>query len=413
MSHSRATTSPASTGRLERLGQILGAGFVDHALPLVAAREGFGLTGFAGVPTYNRATRESQYFFVNGRPVRDKVLIAAVQGAYVDYVPRDRFPVVALFLACDPRLVDVNVHPAKAEVRFRDAGLVRGLIVGAIREAIGGALSRTTPVGGDRVRAVFTARPHGGSWAPAASPQAPPGFAEAPQRSFRDLAEARSERLGDVAFLPQADMRRAEASTDAVAVEADAPLGAARTQLHDTYIVAQTRDGIVIVDQHAAHERLVYERLKAARAAAGIPRQVLLIPVVVELPAEAVTRLLDRADMLAELGLAIESFGPGAVSVREIPAALVGGDAAALVRDLADTLAADEHAQPLERRLDRVLATMACHHSVRAGRRLRPDEMNALLREMERTPGAGQCNHGRPTYVALRLADIERLFERR
>ena len=405
-----------AAGQLERLGQILGDDFVDNALPIAAEREGFRLTGFAGVPTFNRATRDSQYLFVNGRPVRDKVLVAAVHAAYVDHVPRERFPVVALFLACDPRAVDVNVHPAKAEVRFRDPGLVRGLIVGALREAIGGALHRAAAVGGDRARAVFTPERHAArpaSWDYRTSPQAPSGFAEAAQPSFRALAAAAAETLAVAPFFPP------EARTEPEPAPApeggrleEAPLGAARAQLHDTYIVAQTEDGIVLVDQHAAHERLVYERMKAARAASGIARQGLLIPAVVELPADDVARLIDAATMLEELGLVVDGFGPGAISVREVPAAL-RGDPAQLVRDVADTLAADGHALPLERRLDHVLATMACHHSVRAGRRLRPDEMNALLRDMERTPGAGQCNHGRPTFIKLKLAEIERLFERR
>ncbi|MDX7953686.1 DNA mismatch repair endonuclease MutL [Lichenihabitans sp. Uapishka_5] len=402
-----------AAGQLERLGQILGDDFVDNALAIEAEREGFRLSGFAGVPTFNRATRESQYLFVNGRPVRDKVLVAAVHAAYVDHVPRERFPVVALFLACDPREVDVNVHPAKAEVRFRDSGLVRGLMVGALREAIGGALHRAASVGGDRARAVFTpqragARPAG--WDARSSPQAPTGFAEAPQASFRALASAAAEVVADAPFFaPAARTDPAEPADE----REEAPLGAARAQLHDTYIVAQTPDGIVLVDQHAAHERLVYERMKAARATTGIPRQSLLIPAVVEMPGDAIARLLDAAALLEQLGLVVDGFGPGAVSVREVPAALAGGDVVRLLRDVAETLEADGHALPLERRLDHVLATMACHHSVRAGRRLRPDEMNALLRDMERTPGAGQCNHGRPTFIKLKLADIERLFERR
>ena len=399
-----------AAGRLERLGQIIGADFVDNALTLDAEREGFRLTGFAGLPTFHRATRESQYLFVNNRPVKDKVLVSAVVAAYIDHVPRDRFPVLALFLDGDLRQVDVNVHPAKAEVRFRDPGLVRGLIVGAIREAIGGALHRAASTGGNRAVQAFanrsSERPSDRRWEPEASPYAPAGFAEREQPSFRDAA-----RIGDdVPFFPASATFAPAPDTR---TSSDAPLGAARAQLHETYIVAQTSEGIVIVDQHAAHERLVYERMKAARQTAGIARQGLLIPVVVELDGESVARLLDAAPELAELGLVLDSFGRGAVAVREVPIDLVKGDIAGMVRDVADTLAAGEDAMPLARKLDGVLATMACHHSVRAGRRLHADEMNALLREMERTPGSGQCNHGRPTYISLKLSDIERLFARR
>ncbi|MCW6510499.1 DNA mismatch repair endonuclease MutL [Lichenifustis flavocetrariae] len=408
---------PTPAGLLERLGQILGTDFVENAMPLDALREGAALSGFAAVPTFHRATRESQYLFVNGRPVRDKVLIAAVHAAYIDHVPRERFPVVALFLSCDPKQVDVNVHPAKAEVRFRDPGLIRGLIVGAIREAIGGAIHRAAATGVDRVRQVFgdpmlrRETPSESAWSAAASPQAPAGFEEQAQRSFRDFARPSADLRRDEPFFvtPHPTTVRDQVPTDA---EATTPLGAARAQLHETYIVAQTHDGVVIVDQHAAHERLVYERMKQARAAAGIARQILLIPVVVELDPQAIADVLEQADTLAELGLVVESFGPGAVTVREVPAELAKGDIAGMVRDVAETLQADGHTQPLERKLDHVLATMACHHSVRAGRRLLVEEMNALLRDMERTPGSGQCNHGRPTFIKLKLADIERLFGR-
>ena len=399
-----------AVGRLERLGQILGPDFIDNALPVEAEREGFGLSGYAGLPTFHRATRDSQYLFVNGRPVRDKVLVSALAAAYADHLPRERFPVVALFLACDPSEVDVNVHPAKAEVRFRDAGLVRGLVIGALREAIAGALHRAASTGTDRTLRAFAARNASyevgrpAPWSPDASASAPLGFGEGRQPSFRDFAKPSADTRSDVPFF---------ASEGAADAASDAPLGAARAQLHETYIVAQTSNGIVIVDQHAAHERLVYERLKQARTVSGPRGQALLIPVVVELASEAATRLLASAADLAELGLGLDSFGPGAVAVREVPGDLLKGDIAAMVRDVADTLSADDSALPLERRLDHVLATMACHHSVRAGRRLHPDEMNALLRDMERTPGSGQCNHGRPTYIELKLSDIERLFGRR
>ncbi|HEX4768843.1 MAG TPA: DNA mismatch repair endonuclease MutL [Lichenihabitans sp.] len=413
-------------GRLTRVAQIVGEDFIDNALPLAAEKPGLALSGFVGLPTFHRATRESQYLFVNGRPVRDKLIASAVWAGYMDYVPRDRFPVLALFLACDPQTVDVNVHPAKAEVRFREPSLVRGLIVSAIRDALGGALHRAATTGGERTQEAVLVRnaspaPFAGrhsaartaalrplpakAWDWRQSPAVPadsgygPGFAEGVQASF--------ETLGD----PSADLRmpRDAAAADHVS----APLGAARAQLHETYIVAQTQDGIVIVDQHAAHERIVYEKLKRLRAEGGVARQGLLIPAVVELAPDAVALLLEHAETLDGLGLVVEPFGPGAVTVSEVPALIAKADVAALLRDLLDVLGEDGGAVPLERRLDHVLATMACHHSVRAGRRLVPEEMNALLRDMERTPGAGQCNHGRPTYVELKLGDIERLFGRR
>ncbi len=408
-------------GRLTRIAQVVGDDFVDNALPLRAEREspdgeGVALSGFIGLPTFHRGTRDGQYLFVDGRPVRDKLLTSALYAGYMDHVPRDRFPVVALFLRCGPRAVDVNVHPAKAEVRFRDSTLVRGLVVSAIRDGLSGAMHRASTTGGARTLDALAARSFGpsprnmgygaparpaGGWDPRRSVGAPaaPGFGEDAQARF--VSE------------PSADVRTAEPPADLAVADEDAPLGAARGQFHETYILAQTHDGIVIVDQHAAHERLVYERMKRLRAEGGIPRQMMLIPIVVDLPADAAALLLGEAEALAALGLAVEAFGPGAVAVTEVPSAIGHGDTAGLVRDLAAVIEADGAAVPLERRLDQYLATMACHHSVRAGRRLRPDEMNTLLREMERTPGAGQCNHGRPTYVELKLADIERLFGRR
>ena len=376
----------------------------------------FGLTGFAGLPTFHRATRESQYLFVNGRPVRDKLLLGALAAAYADHVPRDRFPVVALFLACDPRDVDVNVHPAKAEVRFRDPGLVRGLVVGALREAIAGALHRAASTGDARApcrpsRRARIARPP--TAAAAGRPQRSPAGARRLRRArsaaFRDFAEPSADARADEPFFPDRD-----GAASAGPGRRDAPLGAARAQLHETYIVAQTADGIVIVDQHAAHERLVYERLKAARAAAGIAPADAADPGRRRARRRRRRALLAEAATLATLGLVRRALRAGrrrgARACRPISPS---GDIAALVRDLAETLRPKTGLLPLERRLDHVLATMACHHSVRAGRRLLPDEMNALLRDMERTPGSGQCNHGRPTYVALKLTDIERLFGRR
>ncbi len=396
-----------AAGLLERLSQVLGRDFPPNALPVEAVRESTTLHGFAGLPTWHRGDASALYLFVNGRAVRDKLLLGAVRAAYMDFLPAGRHPTLALFVTCDPADVDVNVHPAKAEVRFRDPGFVRGLIVGALKQTLAAAMHRASPTAGAAV-AAFARRPGWPGTAPAQnwdarhSPSRPDGFGEAEQAAF--TAE------------PSADAR---AGVTIPSLEAAAsPLGAARAQVHDTYILAQTRDGMVIVDQHAAHERLVYERLKAARAAAGIERQVLLIPTVVEMDARHVERLVEAAALLASLGLVLEPFGPGAVLLRETPSSLGTLDAGALLADLAAGLGADlagdqADAAALERRLDHVLATLACHHSVRAGRRLTAEEMNALLREMERTPGSGQCNHGRPTYVELKLGDIERLFGRR
>jgi DNA mismatch repair protein MutL len=392
-------------GRLERARQALGSEFAANCLAIDAEREGVRLTGFAGLPTFSKANAQTQYFYVNGRAVRDKLLAGALRAAYLDYLPRDRHAVVALFLECEPHDVDVNVHPAKAEVRFRDSGLVRGLIVGAIKQALQGALHQAATTGGSgaiaalRAPAFAAAAPRlSRPWDWRASPSAPNGFAEPAQQSFAD-------------FAPAANVA-ANAAAPAAA-DLAAPLGAARAQVHDAYVIAQTGDGIVIVDQHAAHERIVYERLKRQRAENGIERQILLSPVVVDLDADSAALLVENAAALDELGLAIEGFGPGAILLREIPTLLGEADKNLLMRDLADDLAAEDGALSLERRLDHRLATIACHHSVRSGRKLKPEEMNALLREMEQTPGAGQCNHGRPTYVELKLADIERLFGRR
>jgi DNA mismatch repair protein MutL len=409
-----AAGSDRETALLTRLADVLGEEFRANALLIEAAREGFRLEGYAGLPTWHKANAQAQYLFVNGRPVRDRLLIGAVRAAYMDYLPQGRHPALVLFLNCDPREVDVNVHPAKAEVRFRDSGLIRGLMIGALKQSLQSALHRATPAHGAAALESFARRasfasPAPGAHAPAAGwdwRQSPayPGFAESGPAGFSDLA------LIGEAFTTDT---RAHAQPPAPE-HIDAPLGAARAQLHDNYILAQTRDGIVIVDQHAAHERLVYEGLKAARADKKVPRQALLIPVIVDMEQADVERIEDAGPLLQEFGLYVEAFGPGAVAVHEMPAVLKCGDAQGLVRDLAAALREDERASvPLERRLDHVLATMACHHSVRSGRRLSGDEMNALLREMERTPGSGQCNHGRPTYIELKLADIEKLFGRK
>jgi DNA mismatch repair protein MutL len=411
-----AAALPGGPGRLARLGDILGADFRANAVEIAAEREGVVIDGFAALPTLTRANALGQYLFVNGRPVRDKLLVGAVRGAYADYLPRDRHPVLALFVTLAAQEVDVNVHPAKAEVRFRNAGLVRALIVSALKVALARDATRAATTGGSATIAAF--RPASSvpsrNWDWRRSPARPPpypspasgagwggrlrgGFAEAAQAAF------------DVGS-PAADLR-AEASEAAALI--DQPLGAARAQVHETYIVAQTRDGLVIVDQHAAHERIVYEKLKSAIDKTGVARQILLIPEIVELDEADVERLVARAEELARFGIVLEAFGPGAVALRETPSLLGEIDGAGLVRDLAEHISEWDETLPVERRLMQVASSMACHGSVRAGRRLKPEEMNALLREMEATPNSGQCNHGRPTYVELKLTDIERLFGRR
>ncbi|MCP5431934.1 MAG: DNA mismatch repair endonuclease MutL [Alphaproteobacteria bacterium] len=402
-----------------RLAAVLGRTFSENAVPLNAARAiaPFGearLRGLAGLPTAARGAPTHQFLFVNGRPVRDKLLQGAVRGAYADFLARDRHPEVALFLDLDPRFVDVNVHPAKTEVRFRDAGIIRGLIVSGLRHALaeaghrasttvaGAALGRfraegATPAG---LPGLGLGDPRLGYARPLAPVTSEPGFA----------AAGLDEHAGDAAFdgAPPAG-----AEAHASAAEEAPPLGFARAQLHETYILAEAADGLVLVDQHAAHERLVYERMKRALAASGIARQVLLIPEIVELEEGAARALLARAGELEELGLLVEPFGSGALVVREVPAMLGPLDVQGLVRDLADEVVDLDAALSLKERLQEVAGNMACRSSVRAGRVLKIDEMNALLREMEATPHSGQCNHGRPTYVKLARADIEKLFGRR
>jgi DNA mismatch repair protein MutL len=396
---------PGDAGRAERLRQALGDDFAANSLSLAAAREGVRLSGRIGLPTFSRPNALSQFVFVNGRAVRDKALSGALRAAYMDFLSSDRHTVVALFVECDSREVDVNVHPAKAEVRFRDAGLVRGLVVAAIKQRLSEALHRAATSGGTatvlamRPPSSFRPSPPPGGWdwrASAAAPSLARSLEEPAQRSLAEFAPAAAAPAGPP-------------------VERDlaAPLGAARAQVHNAFIIAQTVDGLVIVDQHAAHERIVYEKLKRQRDGRGVERQALLTPLVVDLDPDAAALLEAYSEELASLGLVVESFGGGAVLVREAPAVIIQGDLAGLVRDLAADLAAEDGAQSLARRLDQRLATFACHHSVRSGRPLKPEEMNALLREMEATPGAGQCNHGRPTYVELKLTDIERLFGRR
>ena len=383
-----------------RLARVMGAEFAANALKIEAERDGFALTGYAALPTYSRGAAVAQYFFVNGRPVRDKQLYGALRGAYADFLGRDRHPAAALFLRCDPHLVDVNVHPAKAEVRFREPGVVRGLVVSALRHALAGAGHRaSSTVGGAALGAM---RPEGAGAQGARIYQ----MERAPAPALRAAYALQAPGFAEAAPVTGRVEDAAEAEPGAH------PLGAARAQLHENYIVAQTADGIVIVDQHAAHERLVYEKLKRQMAANGVASQALLIPEVVDLGEGELALLLAAAGDLARLGLVIEEFGGTAVAVREVPAILGRVDAAAMIRDVLDELADQGESLGVQARVEAVLSRIACHGSVRSGRRLRAEEMNALLREMEATPHSGQCNHGRPTYVELKLADIERLFGR-
>ena len=402
-----------SGDRLARLGDVLGADFRANAIAIDAEREGVHLQGFAGLPTLSRANTLGQYLFVNGRPVRDKLLVGAVRAAYADYLPRDRHPLLALFVTLDAREVDVNVHPAKTEVRFRDGGLVRGLIVRALKESLAREGNRAATTGGSATIAAFRplATPRRGGYDWRRSPSRPDPRAFVPIRGGAALGFAEAAQVAFEVGEPAADARIESFEPAAELIER--PLGAARAQVHATYIVSQTRDGLIIVDQHAAHERIVYERMKAAIEKAGVARQILLIPEIVELDEADAARLGQRAPELARFGLSIEPFGPGAVAVRETPSMLGDIDVQGLLRDLAEHMAEWDDSLPLERRLLHVSATMACHGSVRAGRRLKPAEMNALLREMEAVPNSGQCNHGRPTYVELKLTDIEKLFGRR
>jgi len=405
--------APGDVGRLKRLAALLGRDFEANALLIDQSRDGIRLSGYAGLPTYSRGNAGHQYLFVNGRPVRDRLLQGALRGAYADFLARDRHPAAVLFLDIDPLYVDVNVHPAKAEVRFRDPALVRGLIVGALRHALAGAGHRaSTTVAAD---ALSGFRAHEG---PAYSPSTPTAqrfsgwTGWSPQPPATGVLPGLSERSARVepAFGDTAALTIDSAHTPELI---DYPLGAARAQLHGTYIVAQTRDGLVVVDQHAAHERLVYERMKMQMAQGAVARQALLSPEVVELDQAEADRVVARAEELAELGLIVEAFGVGAVLVRETPALLGSTDVQGLIRDIADDLSEHGSALALTERLGEVCGTMACHGSVRAGRVLSAPEMNALLRQMEATPHSGQCNHGRPTYVELKLADLEKLFGRR
>ncbi|WP_420396148.1 DNA mismatch repair endonuclease MutL [Nioella sp.] len=387
-----------------RLGQVMGRDFIENALPIEAEREGVRLVGYAALPTYSRGSATAQYLFVNGRPVKDRLLVGALRGAYADFLSRDRHPAVALFVDCPPERVDVNVHPAKAEVRFREPGVVRGLIVSALRHALAEAGHRASSTVAEATLGAFRPeqgparvyqmdRPSQGSLRAARDWQAPnTGFAEAPS----DFTST-SARVEPVTDTPEA---------------AQHPLGAARAQVHENYIIAQTETGMVIVDQHAAHERLVYEKLKRQMAENGVASQALLIPEIVTLGANDAATLLELADDLARLGLVLEPFGPGTIAVQATPAILGPVNAEAMLRDILDELDDLGESLTVQAQIEAILSRVACHGSIRSGRQMRAEEMNALLREMEATPHSGQCNHGRPTYVELKLSDIERLFGR-
>ncbi|GAA5105697.1 DNA mismatch repair endonuclease MutL [Bartonella jaculi] len=413
-------TENNTQGQLQRITQIMGKEFAPNSITLDAEREAVRLTGFACLPSFNRSNSLHQFAYVNGRPVRDKLLWGAIRGAYADVMARDRHPVSILFIDLPPADVDVNVHPAKADVRFRDPSLIRGLIIGAIREALHQTGIRPTSTGSEAMLAAFKTQPletfksthRPFSYKSQHHHLASGSMVHQPldATSSFNLREE-STPLMECLNTPSADVRTA--STTSSTEELSYPLGAARAQIHKNYIIAQTQDSLIIVDQHAAHERLVYEALKNALYSKPLPSQLLLIPEIVELSEEDATCLLMHKDALQKFGLGIEPFGPGAIVVRETPSMLGEVNVQALIKDLADEAAEYDTTDNLKAMLDYVAATMACHGSIRSGRLLHPEEMNALLRQIEATPNTGTCNHGRPTYIELKLADIERLFGRK
>ncbi|MBC93835.1 MAG: DNA mismatch repair endonuclease MutL [Rhodospirillaceae bacterium] len=397
---------------LRRLSHIMGREFSENALDINAEREGVKLFGYAGLPTLNSNTSRHQYLFVNRRPVRDKLLNGAVRAAYQDFLARQRYPLVALFVSINSEKVDINVHPAKTEVRFRDSGVIRGLIVSALKHALAQAGHRASTTVSDAALGALKPEERVKVFDRAQGSFQKNRMFKDQSASMSDFYSPLSEDIPGLDVAPNAKISTVNSDHEEI-YSVDHPLGAARAQVHETYIVSQSEDGIIIVDQHAAHERLVYERMKKALEVGGVLSQGLLIPEVVEVSDVIATRLIERAEEFAELGLIIEKFGNGAVVVREVPALLGQTDVRALINDLADDLVEMDSNLSLRERLEEVCSTMACHGSVRAGRQLNNEEMNALLREMEVTPHSGQCNHGRPTYVKLKLADIEKLFGRR
>ena len=399
----RTLSVPPGQSQPERVAALTDRALVENSVGVDLEREGLRLGGVAGLPTFNRGVADHQYLFVNGRPVKDRLLIGALRGAYADFLARDRHPVVALFLDVPPAEVDVNVHPAKTEVRFRDPALVRGMIVSGLRRALEAAGHSVAQRPADLSH--WQAEPLPNAFAEGAHPF---DFAPAP---YQGVYQGVGDRRPGFAMPPP--MARAEMAYALPPETTDYPLGVARGQVAKTYIVAEAKDGLIIVDQHAAHERLVLERMRRALEGGKVAAQTMLLPEVVELDEPACDRLEARINELAELGLELERFGPAAMLIRATPAMLGNGDATGLVKDLADELAAFDQALSLKERLDAVAGTMACHGSVRAGRVLSVAEMNALLREMEVTPHSGQCNHGRPTWIKLAHGDIEKLFGRK
>ncbi|WP_455475929.1 DNA mismatch repair endonuclease MutL [Bartonella sp. B17] len=414
-------TENNTQGQLQRITQIMGKEFASNSITLNAEREAVRLTGFACLPSFSRSNSLHQFAYVNGRPVRDKLLCGAIRGAYADVMARDRHPVSILFIDLPPADVDVNVHPAKADVRFRDPGLIRGLIVGAIHEALHQVGVRPISTNSEAMLAAFqTSQPlknfknthQSFSYTPHNHHLASTSVLHKPfdATNLIDLGENPTPPI-EYLDTPSGDV--CTTSTMPSQEELRYPLGAARAQIHKNYIIAQTQDSLIIVDQHAAHERLIYESLKNALYSKPLPSQLLLIPEIVELSEEDATHLLTHKDALQKFGLGIESFGPGAIVVRETPSMLGEINVKALIKDLADEAAEYDTTDNLKAMLDYVAATMACHGSIRSGRLLRPEEMNALLRQIEATPNTGTCNHGRPTYIELKLIDIERLFGRK
>ncbi len=412
--------------RLRRLSKIMGRSFLENAIEVFAERENINLSGFIGVPTFNRGRADHQYLFVNGRPVKDRLLVGAVRGAYADFLARDRHPLLALFLDLPPEELDINVHPAKTEVRFRDAAHIRGLIVSTLRRALNENGHKSSTTVADQTLSAFT--PH---VAPFQNMQLHPSDSHIPfqgaygsgrhstpsqaqARAFFDVQAPQSE-LSGFDTLPTARFENQNLQTPQMERPlSDFPLGVARAQLHETYIVAQTQDGLVIVDQHAAHERLMYEKMKDQLAAGGVKQQGLLAPEIIELEDTHAALLLEKKEELENLGLSIDAFGKEAIVVRAVPAILGNRvNIVGLVQDLVDELLSMGDIHSLKEKIEEVCSSMACHGSIRSGRRLNQDEMNTLLRQMEQTPHSGQCNHGRPTYVELKLSDVEKLFGRR
>ena len=406
-------TGANNTALKKRISRVLDPSFVENSCAIKAERENFKLSGYAALPTFSRGSTNLQHIFINQRPVKDKILIGAVKAAYSDFLAKDRYPAVVLFLECDPHFVDVNVHPSKLEVRFREPGLVRGLVISAIRHALAEAGHRAsstiagTALGAIKVNnsfpsSVYQREPNKNSFRNLA-----------PDSIFKRVEPDQIDSFGNQQFEELKTPTGSLANNDSEdQLSSQFPLGAARGQVHENYIIAQTEDSVVIVDQHAAHERLVYEKLKKQMAASSVARQVLLIPEIIELSSSDITTLITAKAQLFKSGLVLEEFGDNAIIVHETPALLGDFNVKSLILDIMDELSNSGNSKKLEEEITSILSRTACHGSIRSGRRLNQEEMNALLREMEVTPYSGQCNHGRPTYIELKLKDIERLFGR-